>query len=56
MCNAKELLVKLIQTYLFFVKIGLVKVNRIPQHVAAFVVSVASVAIFGGSQVIVYIN
>ena len=55
--NAIELLVKLNQTYLFFVKIGLVKVNRDPQQAAALVVSVASVALVGGAQlVIMYVS
>ena len=46
--NAIELLVNLNQTYLFFVKIGLVKVKSNPQQAAALVVSVASVALIGG--------
>ena len=54
--NAIELLVKLNQTYLFFVKIGLVKVNRDSQQAAALVVSVASAALVGGVHVIVYVS
>ena len=55
--NAIELLVNLNQTYLFFVKIGLVKVNRELQQAAALVASVASVALVGGAQlVIVYVS
>ena len=54
--NAIELLVELNQTYLFFVKIGLVKVNRDPQQAAALVVSVASAALVGGVHVIVYVS
>ena len=55
--NALESLVKLNQTYLFFVKIGLVKVNRELQQAAALVASVASVALVGGAQlVIVYVS
>ena len=41
--NALELLVKLNQTYLFFVKLGLVKLNRSPQQLLATAL-VASVA------------
>jgi hypothetical protein len=42
--NAIELLVNLNQTYLFFVKKGLLKVNRSPQQLlaAALVASVAT--------------
>ncbi len=54
--NAIELLVNLNQTYLFFVKLGLVKVNRDSQQAAALVVSVASAAIVGGVHVNVYIS
>jgi hypothetical protein len=54
--NAIELEVNLNQTYLFFVKIGLLKVISNPQQAAALVVSVASVALFGGVQVIVYVS
>ena len=54
--NAIELLFELNQTYLFFVKIGLVKVNRDPQQAAALVVSVASAALVGGVHVIVYVS
>ena len=54
--NAIELLINLNQTYLFFVKLGLVKVNRDPQQAAALVVSVASAALVGGVHVIVYVS
>ena len=57
MRNAIELLVNLNQTYLFFVKIELLKVKSNPQQTAALVVSVASVALVGGVQVvIVYVS
>ena len=56
MRNALELLVKLNQTYLFFVKTELVKVNRELQQAAALVVSVASLALVGGVHVIVYVS
>ncbi len=54
--NATELLINLNQTYLFFLKLGLVKLNRDPQQAAALVLSVASVALVGGVHVIVYLS
>ena len=43
-------------TYLFLVKIGLLKVKRVAQQAAAFAISVASVLLFGGWQAIVYVS
>ena len=43
-------------TYLFLVKIGLVKEKRVAQQSAAFVLSVASVSIVGDWQAIVYVS
>ena len=54
--NAMKDISNFVGTYLFLVKIGLLKVKRVAQQFAAFVTSVASVSIVGGWQAIVYVS
>ena len=54
--NTTKDISNLVRTYLFFVKSGLLKVKRVAQQFAAFVISVASVSIVGGWQAIVYVS
>ena len=55
-CNTMKDISNFVETYLFLVKIGLVKVKRVAQQFSAFMISVASVSIVGGWQAIVYVS